>query len=128
MLDSKLDTKGIERPSVIKGVRHFDTRKDAMLYASLKYGVEMKYHNEIPGFMRAEYKGSKFNREEGKMIVAITPAGEWADDHDVLDIYREWFEGEGEELKQELLEFVTYADAYCYEYMHNREYNFIETV
>lgn len=126
MLDFRLNTKRLERPSVIKGVRHFDNRRDAILYASIKYGVEIKYESE-PACDYAIYCGSRWDYDMQKKIYISTPAGEWQNDHDVLEVRQQWTDKEGY-WHNNLIEFVTYADAYCYEYMHNREYDFIETV
>ena len=120
-MNFRLKIKDIIKPSVIEGVRHFSTREDAMIYIALKYGVIMKYHRGVPGQVRAYYEGKKYSKKPEESIMAWTPAGEWSDDHDIIKIMPlPWDDS--------LIEFVTYGDAYCYEYMHNKEYNFIETV
>lgn len=116
-MEYRLNTKGLERNSVIEGVRHFENRKDAMTYVALKYNIVMHYNSEIPGQVRAYYEGDYVD-DSNHLWTAETPAGEWQDDHDVLEIYKD----------EKLVEFVTYADAYTYEFMHSREYDFIKTV
>ena len=126
MLDFRLNTKGLERPSLIKGVRHFDTRKDAIKYASLKYGVEMKYEPDLNcGY--AAYRGTRWDHDMQKTVYAYTPAGEWREDHDVLEIRHQWIDKD-DNWHDDLIEFVTYADGYTFAYRYSREYNFIETV
>lgn len=126
MLDFRLNTKGLERPSIIKGVRHFDTRRDAIKYAEFKYGVEIKYESE-PCCGYAAYCGSKWDYDKQKTIHVFTPAGEWQDDHDVLEVRQQWTDKDSN-WHDDLIEFVTYADGYTFAYRYDREYNFIETV
>lgn len=123
-MEYRLNTKGLEQPSVIKGVRHFKNRKDAMLYVAFKYGIKMQYVPEAPDLFRAHYVGSTYDRNTGMVTEAVTPAGEWQDDHEVIEILEKKWNDDNERL----IEFVTYADAYTYEFIHEREYDYIETV
>lgn len=126
MLDFRLNTKGLERTPLIKGVRHFDNRKDAIKYAEFKYGVKVKYESDLTcGY--AAYHGTRWDYDTQKTIYVHTPAGEWQDDHDVLEIREQWFD-KNYNWHDDLIEFVTYADGYTFAYRYDREYNFIETV
>lgn len=124
MLDFKLNTEGLERPSLIKGVRHFDNRKDAMLYASLKYGADFKRINgpEVHPY----YVSRQYDHNTGKTLDIRTSACEWVYDHRTLEIRQQWEDKDG--WHDNLVEFCTYDDGYTYAYRWSREYNFIETV
>jgi len=126
MLDFRLNTKGLERTPLIKGVRHFDNRKDAIKYAEFKYGVKMKYESDLT-CGHAAYHGTRWDYGMQKTVYAYTPAGEWQDDHDVLEIRHQWIDKD-DNWHDVLVEFVTYADGYTFAYRYSREYNFIETV
>lgn len=125
-MDFKLNTKGLERPSLIKGVRHFDNREDAIKYAQFKYGVEIKYESE-PVCDYALYCGSKWDYDKQKTIYISTPAGEWQDANDVLEVRQQWTDKKGR-WHDDLIEFVTYAEGYTSAYRYDREYNFIDEV
>lgn len=123
-MDFKLNTKGLERESLIDGVRHFDTREDAMLYAQLKYGADFEKISTPD--VHAYYKSSKFNPETGKTLLITTPVGEWQDDHDVLVVRQQWEDKDG--WHDDIIEFCTYAEGYTYSYRYSREYDYIQTV
>lgn len=109
----KVYTKNLEQDSVIKGVRHFETLKDAMLYVKLKYGIHMSY-KKPKGDVRPYYYGSYDD------LYACADSQEWQDDHEIIKIRNVETDN--------MVEFVTFGNAYTYEFMHSREYNFIEEV
>lgn len=127
MLDFRLNTKGLERTPLIKGVRHFDNRKDAMLYAEIKYGARFKRINEPKGIIHPYYVSEQWNPETKKTLYITTSACEWVYDHRTLEV-REQYEDKYGNYHDDLIEFCTYEDGYTYEYRYDREYNFIETV
>lgn len=123
-MNYRLNSRSLEQESVIKGVRHFKDRNDAMKYVLYKYGIDMKFVPKI-GQIRANYAGNTYDRETGMITEAWTPAGKWSDDHDVIEIYRHpWISSKD----RKLVEFVTYGDAYTYSYRYSREYKFKEEV
>lgn len=124
-MDYKLNTKGLERPSLIKGVRHFDNREDAMLYAEMKYGA--KFRRISGGDIHPYYVSEQWNPETGKTLYIMTSACNWVYDHRTLEV-REQYEDKYGNYFDDLVEFCTYEDGYTYAYRYNSEYNFIETV
>lgn len=112
-MNYKLYTKNLEQESVIEGVRHFETFKDAMLYVQLRYGIHMKYIKPR-GDIRPYYYGS----HDG--LYACADSQEWQDDHEIIKIR--------DVETNDMIEFVTFGNAYTYEYRHSRKYNFIEEV
>lgn len=125
MLNFRLNTKELERPSLIKGVRHFSNRKDAMLYAELKYGA--KFKRISGGEIHPYYVSEQWNPETKKTLYITTSACEWVYDHRTLEV-REQYEDKYGNYYDDLIEFCTYEDGYTYSYRYDREYNFIETV
>lgn len=125
MLDYKLNTKNLERPSLIKGVRHFENRKDAMLYASLKYGASFK---RVSGpEIHPYYVSERYDFNTKKTLYIMTSACEWVHDHRTLEV-REQYEDKYGNYHDDLIEFCTYDDGYTFAYRYDREYNFIETI
>lgn len=128
MLNYKLNTKNLERPSLIKGVRHFDTREDAMLYAQLKYGAKFKRIDRPEGILHPYYVSEQWNPETGKTLYIMTSACNWVYDHRTLEV-REQYEDKYGNYFDDLIEFCTYEDGYTYAYRYDdNAYNFIETV
>lgn len=127
MLDFRLNTKGLERTPLIKGVRHFDNRKDAMLYAEIKYGAKFRRVSEPRGIIHPYYVSEEYDSKTGKTLYIMTSACEWVYDHRTLEV-REQYEDKYGNYHDDLIEFCTYDDGYTYEYRYDREYNFIETV
>lgn len=125
MLDFRLNTKNLERTPLIKGVRHFDNRKDAMLYAEIKYGASFK---RVSGpEIHPYYVSERYDFNTKKTLYIMTSACEWVHDHRTLEV-REQYEDKYGNYHDDLIEFCTYDDGYTFAYRYDREYNFIETI
>lgn len=124
-MNYRLNTKGLERTPLIKGVRHFDNRKDAMLYAEIKYGA--KFRRVSGPEIHPYYVSERYDFNTKKTLYIMTSACEWVYDHRTLEV-REQYEDKYGNYHDDLIEFCTYDDGYTYSYRFDREYNFIETV
>ena len=122
-----------KRPEKVKGVKHFNTLNEAMVYVALKYGIEMKLHPEIPGYTRGDWSGEK--KEGYTTTFAYAPQGVWEDDVHEIEITAS---NDVEGYWDRLVEFVTfekfrasdndscgYNNSYRYRYRdYDKEYHF----
>lgn len=130
-MDAKITV--LKREEKIKGVKHFKTLNEAMIYVGLKYGIEMELNKEIPGYTRGSWEGKKI--EKYTTMTAYAPQGVWRDDVHELEV-KETNVKEG--YYDRLIEFVTfekfrasdddyygYDNSYRYTYRnYDKEYNF----
>lgn len=128
-MEYKLTVKALE--SKIKGVKHFSTLNEAILYVELKYKIEMRLNREIPGYTRGSWNGAK--EENGTKLEAYAPQGAWHDDVHELEIKAT---NEKKGYYDKLIEFVTFerftsnsTNTYDSSYRHtfrnyDKEYNF----